>query len=78
MTTVDKLTRADLARHLSESLGEEKAAEVIAEAARALGYAVDEYDKQQTLQILERLAKQPGLVGIVARFAKVRIILKFK
>ena len=76
--TVERMDRADLGRHLGESLGREKAEELVGDTARALGIQGDSYDKAQTLRILEQLAGSAGLVGIVARFAKVRIILQFK
>jgi hypothetical protein len=76
--TLDKVERTDLARHFGASLGREKAEELIADTARGLGIEGGSYDKADTLRILERLATAQGLVGIVARFAKVRIILQFK
>lgn len=76
--TVERLQRTELVRQLSESLGREKANEVVLEAATALGLGALDYDKQETLRILTKLSAAPGLVGIVARFAKVRVILLFK
>jgi hypothetical protein len=32
---------------------------------------------KQGLEVLERIASQPGLVGITARFAKSRVLLKW-
>jgi len=41
----------------------------------SLGLWDDEYDREQTLQVLERIAQQPDLVGIAARFVKSRVHL---
>ncbi len=76
---VEHLPREELIKQLSEPLGSEKAEEVVQRAAAAAGFGdLTEFDREQTLAILERLAVSPGLVGVVARFAKVRLILRFK
>ena len=76
MATV--LSRARLATLLSASVGQEKAAEVVLAAQRSLGYAGDALTQEQTLAILDVLARSGGLVGTVARFAKARVILLFE
>ena len=76
MSTV--LSRSRLAVLLGASIGQEKASEVIGTAARSLGYFGDEFDQDQTLGILDVLARSGGLVGTVARFAKARVILLFE
>ena len=74
---VARLPRAELVKHLSRSLGQEKAEEVINETATRLGFGLIDYSRAQTLALLEELAATPGLVGVVARFAKARVILAF-
>lgn len=59
---------------MERSLGHATAARVVSEAAAELGYG-DELLQQEALELLETLARHPGLVGVVARFAAVRILL---
>lgn len=68
---------ADLAKQLASTLGVEKATEEVTSAVRNLGLDGRALDRDATLRVLETLTKQPGLVGTVARFAKVRVILHF-
>jgi hypothetical protein len=76
---VDRLSRNELVRQLAESLGAEKAEAAVIDVATLAGLgALADYNRDQTLTLLERMAAVPGLVGIVARFAKVRIILRFR
>ena len=70
------LPKTELVELLSPSLGEEKAGELVAATAASLGLNLDNLDENQALQILEKLAGTPGLVGITARFAKARALLK--
>jgi hypothetical protein len=75
----ERLSRDELVKQLGESLGLEKAQEAVAAQLVALGLqGISELDKQQTLQLLDAMATSSGLVGVVARFAKVRTILQFK
>lgn len=73
-----RLSRLELVSYLSESLGDAKATEVVSTIAAQMGMGLIDYDRTQILQILERVADEPGLVGIVARFAKARAILAMK
>ncbi len=68
--------RTELASLLSQNLGTEKANELVSAAARELGFG-DPLSTSQCLEILERVAAQPGLVGIAARFAKSRVLLRW-
>jgi hypothetical protein len=68
--------RDDAVAMLSQALGKQQAGEVVDRAAAKLGIVGDDYGPEEILVILEELASQPGTVGIVARFAKVRYILK--
>jgi hypothetical protein len=69
-------SRTELASMLSHNLGIEKAKELIGETADQLGLP-DELTNEQCLEVLEKIAAQPGLVGIAARFAKSRVLLRW-
>lgn len=73
-----RLSRAKLVAMLAESLGQEKANQVVCDTASRLGLRASEYDREEALSILEAMAGEPGLVGVVARFAKARVILSLK
>jgi hypothetical protein len=77
-----RLPRSELLRQLGDSVGAEKTEEMMAAVhAAAIRHGVQDasdYDREQTLVLLEDLARSDGLIGIVARFAKVRMILKFE
>lgn len=60
---------------LAPALGEEKAREVVATAARALGVDGDEWTTAAMRSLFELVAKEPGLVGITARVVTRRIRL---
>jgi hypothetical protein len=76
--SVSLLPRADLIAQLSQSLGEVKASELVEAVANKLGFSTShEFSQAEALSILESISSQPGLVGIVARCAKARVILKF-
>jgi hypothetical protein len=68
-------TRRDLAKLLSSSIGIEKALECVVAAAIAVGLGGDELSQEDALQVLERIATEPGIVGVTARFAKSRVHL---
>ena len=70
------VSRADIARLLSQALGNEKANGTVNKAAQQLGYRRELLDKNQALTVLEHIAQTPGLVGITARFAKSRLHLR--
>lgn len=69
-------TQADLAALLSPSIGVEKAASIVATAAAGLGYG-QQLTQQQSLELLETIAAESGIVGISARFAKSRVLLRW-
>jgi hypothetical protein len=66
----------DLLELIAPSVGEEKAKEAILQAARALGISPHEVTREIALQILDFLAKSPGLLGVAARFGKARFLLR--
>ena len=72
------LPRVDLIAQLSASLGELKATELVDTNATQLGFLhLRGFSQTQALSILGAISASPGLVGIVARCAKARVILKF-
>ena len=64
-------------QHMLSALGDAKARDVVSRAARDLRVSGSELESRQALQILDRIAAEPGLVGITARFAKARAILRW-
>jgi hypothetical protein len=72
-----RLPRREIADLLAASLGLEKAEEVVVNAAKRVGVPDDKFDLASALLTLEALAKEKGIVGIAASFAKARAILKF-
>ncbi len=71
----DLIPRAALAELLASALGEAKAVELVDRAARELGIFAPALTRDQSLEVLGRLADDPGLVGITARFARGRLHL---
>lgn len=66
----------ELAGLLSQNIGIEKATELVRAAARELALG-ERVTPEQGLAVLERIAAQPGIVGIAARFAKSRVLLRW-
>lgn len=62
----------DVAAMLAQTLGQEKSHEVVGVAAAALGYRGPMLDRSEADNLLDHLARAPGLVGIAARFAQRR------
>ena len=61
---------------LSQTIGEEKAREVIEDTARRLGMSLPAgLVEREVLSLLDAIAATPGIVGITARFAKSRVHL---
>lgn len=64
-------------QHMLSALGDSKARDVVSKAARDLRVVGSDCESRQALQILDLIATEPGLVGITARFAKARAILRW-
>ena len=73
-----RLSRVELVAMLAESLGSEKALQAVTAGAATLGLVAADFDREEALRLLDHLAAEQGLVGIVARFAKARVILAVK
>lgn len=67
-----------LVNMLAPAVGEEQAAELVAEAIQALGSDRRALGRASALAVLEQLASRGGLIGTVARFAKARAHFELK
>jgi hypothetical protein len=72
---MSEMDRTFLARMLSQSVGEQKATEVVNATADRLGYN-GMLTEEQAMALLEKVAGEPGIVGVAARFARSRLILR--
>lgn len=70
-------SRVEVATMLSNSVGQERALEVVAERCVALGLG-EILTTAEALRVLEELAQQQGVIGIAARFAKGRALLTWQ
>ena len=66
----------ELASHLASALGEAKALELVRSTKVRLEIPAGAISREQALSVLDTIAKEPGLVGITARFVKSRLILQ--
>lgn len=62
---------------LAPSVGQERARELVETSARKLGLALETLGRDDVSAIMDDLATTGGVVGVVARFAKARALLKF-
>jgi hypothetical protein len=69
--------RRELADLLASALGKQKAEECVESTADSLGLKNAEVSIDDALRILEHLAQSPGLLGITARFAKSKVLLRW-
>jgi hypothetical protein len=71
------VTPAEVASLLANALSPEGCLEAVRNAVRTLGLPNDHLDKAQAVAVLDLLAKEPGPLGLCARFGKARLILRF-
>jgi len=62
---------------LAPTIGVEKSEEAIRDGLRRLNLPEDMLDKAQAMRLFDDLAATSGLVGVTARFAKSRLLLRF-
>lgn len=75
--TSGPLTVSDVVAFFTPSLGEEKARETVHGALSRLRFdGKPAFDRADSLRVLEELAREDGIVGVAARFAKARILLR--
>lgn len=75
--TGTRLAYAEIYALFSPCVGDEKAGELVRAAIVELCLSPRTLGKEEVLELLEHLASEPGIVGVTARFAKARIILRF-
>jgi hypothetical protein len=75
---MDEPVREELVGVFTAHFGKEKASELVDGAASSLGLRPAMLTPPDGLNVLEKLAENPGLVGISARFAKSRLHLKWR
>jgi len=66
----------ELVTLLAPSVGQEKAVDSIAQAARAHSIKLPMVTRDQALAILDTLGTSPGLLGVAARVGKARFLLR--
>ena len=71
----DTHSRESFVRFLAGSLGREAADAMVVKVCRELGLDTTHFTVESALQVCERIAQEPGLVGIAGRFAKMKLIL---
>lgn len=69
-------SRRMLVSLLTGTVGRSVAEREVNQTADRLGLPVGAMQREQALELLESLAEQPGVVGITARFAKARLLLR--
>ena len=68
---------SELIAFFTPSLGDEKARETVHGAISRLRFeGKATFDRAESLRLLEELAREEGIVGVAARFAKARILLR--
>jgi hypothetical protein len=71
------VSRVDVIDLLASSLGTTKAEHAVRQAAESMRLDDGPLSLDQALALLEKIAEEPGLVGITARFAKTRALLRW-
>ena len=66
----------DILALLTPAIGYEKARDVVHGAAKELGVSADGCDRETALALLEIIGRTEGIVGVVARFARTRVLLE--
>ena len=72
------LDSGELVSLLAKSLGTEKSREVVSAALSELALAAGILDMDQAQRVLDLTAQSEGIVGVTSRFAKARLMLRFK
>jgi hypothetical protein len=71
------ISKSDVIDLLAASLGTTKAEHAVRAASGALRLEASSFPLDQALSLLEKIAEEPGIVGITARFARTRALLRW-
>jgi hypothetical protein len=71
------VSRLDVIDLLAASLGTTKAEHAVRNAAESLRLDDAPLSLDQALTLLDKIAEEPGIIGITARFAKTRALLRW-
>ena len=71
-----KVRVKDIVRMIAAAVGDAKSDDAVKGILGRLGITGTELTQDQALQVFEILTKEPGSLGVTARFAKARLILK--
>ncbi len=66
---------AQLIALFAKTIGDDAANDLVKVTAKSLDISLEALDVPSTIHILEAISETEGLVGITARFAKVRFML---
>lgn len=66
----------DVLSLLAPAIGYEKARDVVDAAAKELGVSAEACDRETAILLLEIIGRSDGIVGVVARFARTRVLLE--
>ena len=66
-------TKSEVADMLAQTVGEEKARQVVDAAAQELGLTSPSISQSEAKLLLGKISEQPGIVGMAATFAKSRM-----
>jgi hypothetical protein len=71
------VSRSDVVDLLASSVGATKAEHAVRAASGALRLDTSSFSLEQAMALLEKIAEEPGILGITARFAKSRALLRW-
>lgn len=75
--TTDAIAEATLSGLLASALGEERAEQAVRRHLVSLEISHRELSPAEAISVLRAIGEEPGLVGITARFAASRMILRW-
>lgn len=74
----ERVVKTELVTLLANTVGTEKSRQLVGATMAELGLTGATLARDEALVLLDTLAEAQGVVGIAARFAKARLILKFE
>lgn len=69
----ERIHRTELVGLMSQSLGDQKASELIVGTAAELGLSTFDFSLEEATRLFSELTKKEGLIGITAMLAKTRL-----